>query len=171
MKQLNKKESKKFFKKRPKRQQQIYLVLENIQYARNVAGVIRTTDAAGVKKLFLTGISHKPPFGKDLVKASRHKEKSVNWEYVEKTEKVINKLRKQGFTIIAIEVTDQAIPLEQLADHVSGLEKVCFVAGNEVYGVVNKTLSLCDSAVYIPMFGKGASLNVGSSVAVVLYSI
>lgn len=169
MKALNKKEIKKKFKN-AKRTQQVYVIAENIQYARNVANIFRTCDAAGVRKLILTGISTKPPFGKDLSKASRAKEKSVNWEYYEDTDKAIKKLKADGFEIIAIELTETGTPNLELESKVKDLEKVCFIVGNEVHGVKKTTLASADSAVYIPMYGRGASLNVGVSLAVVLFS-
>lgn len=169
MEHLNKKEIKNFFKG-VKRKHNIVLLLENIQYAKNVASVFRTADAAGVKHIYLTGISHKPPFGKELSKVSRQKHKSMQWEYKETSEKVIKKLRKDGFYIVAVELTDDAKNYTELPRLLSDKENVCLLLGNEVYGVVNKTLGLCDSAVYVPMFGKGASLNVSVTAGIILYS-
>jgi tRNA G18 (ribose-2'-O)-methylase SpoU len=170
MEHLNKKQIKNFFKG-TKRKHNIVLLLENIQYAKNVASMFRTADAAGVKNIYLTGISHKPPFGKELSKVSRQKHKSMSWEYVETTDKVIKKLKKDGFFIIAVELTDDAVDYTQLSRLVIDHEKICFVLGSEVYGVVNKTLEKCDASVYIPMFGKGASLNVSVSAGIILYSL
>jgi 23S rRNA (guanosine2251-2'-O)-methyltransferase len=170
MKQLKKQEIKKIFKEFPKRKQEIYLVLENIQYAKNVANIFRTADAAGVRRIYLTGISQQPPFGKELRKASRNKEQSVEWMYKETTGEVINTLKKQGFKVIAIELTDESINLSKLSDSLKDEKKVCFIAGSEVFGVTKTTLEKCDKSVVIPMYGKGASLNVSTSVGIVLYS-
>lgn len=170
MKQLNKKEIKKFLKKPVKRDQQIYLVLENLQYAVNVASIFRVADAAAVKRIYLTGISHKPPFGNDLQKTSRHKEDSVDWVYEDAASSVLSKLKKEGFKIIAIELTDTAKHLFELPEMLENEEKICFVAGSEVFGVNRPTLAECDDSVFIPMYGKGASLNVSHAVAIVLFS-
>lgn len=170
MRQLNKKEVKKFLKKPYKRPQEIYLILENIQYAVNVASMFRVADAAAVRRIYLTGISHKPPFGKDLQKTSRHKEDSVKWIFKESTTDVIGELHKKGFKVIAIELTDTAEHLFELPEMVDGFDKIAFVAGSEVYGVTKNTLAKCDESVYIPMYGKGASLNVSSAVSIVLFS-
>lgn len=170
MKRLNKKEVKKFFKDIPQRTIEVVLVCEHIKYARNIASIFRTADAAGVKKLYLTGITHKPPFGKDLRKVSRSKEKSVHWQYRDKTDSVIKKLCEDGFLTVAVEITDDAVDCSRLPKMLEGKSKVAFVVGNEVYGVRQDTLDLCDKSVYIPMFGKGGSLNVAVSAAVVLYS-
>ncbi len=170
MRQLNKKEVKKKYKSFPKREQEIYLILENIQYARNVAAIFRTADAAGVRRIYLTGISQKPPFGKELKQVSRHKEESVEWMQEEFSGDVIAKLKKQGFMIVAIELTDQSVPLDELSGKLRGVEKICFVAGSEVFGTKKTTLEKCDLGVEIPMYGKGGSLNVSTSVAIALYS-
>jgi 23S rRNA (guanosine2251-2'-O)-methyltransferase len=171
MKQLTKKEIKKFFKKHPKRGKEIVLVLENLQYTRNTAAIFRTADAAGVDKIYLTGITAVPPFKKSYYRVSRGKENTVSWESDEDPQATIQELKKQGYLIIAIELTNKSIPLGNLKSLTHKVDKVCFIAGNEVYGINKKTLALCDAAVYIPMYGKGASLNVMTSVGIVLYSI
>jgi len=75
VKQLRGKDVKKYFKHHPGRSKEIILVLENIQYAKNVANLFRTAESAGVSKVILSGISKQPPFGNDLVKVSRNAEK------------------------------------------------------------------------------------------------
>lgn len=170
MRQLNKKEIKSLRKATPRRTQEVYLILENIEYARNVAAIFRTADAAGVRRLYLTGISHQPPFGKDLVKVSRLAEKSREWKYVEKASSIIPRLKEEGFKIIALEQTDNGFPVQELRDKIENWDKVCFVAGSEVYGIVKETLAVCDEGMYIPMHGKNASLNVAASVAIALFS-
>ncbi|MCA9380964.1 tRNA methyltransferase [Candidatus Dojkabacteria bacterium] len=169
MEQLSKKQIKKFFKKQ-KRNKEVVLVLENIQYAKNVAGIFRTADAAGVSKMYLTGISKTPPFGKDLSKTSRSKEKSVQWDYNENTSKVLKKLKKDGYYLIAVELTNEAEEASRLSYIVSDKDKVAFVLGSEVYGVTNSTLADCDISVFLPMYGKGASLNVATTAGIILYS-
>lgn len=140
-------------------------MLENIQYARNVGSMFRTADAAGVKELIMTGISHHPPFGKDLEKVSRSKERSVKWQYFESTANAIRYVKKLGFEIVAVEITDQGIDYRDFQFP----QKLCLLVGNEAYGVVNKTLETVDSSIYIPMQGKGASLNVSTAAAIALF--
>lgn len=170
MRQLRKKEIKKMFKEF-KREQEIYLILENIQYARNVASIFRTADAAGVRRMYLTGISKTPPFGKELMQTSRFKEKSVEWMYQENTASLIQSLKKKEFYVVAVELTDSAISMYELTDKIHDHDKVAFVFGSEVFGVKKETLAACHEAMFIPMYGRGASLNVGASVAIALYSI
>lgn len=170
MKPLNKKEIKKFFKKDFKRDKDIVVILENLQYAKNVAGIFRTADAAGVSKIYLTGISAKPPFGKELKQVSRTKEDSVPWIHLESNGKLLDTLRKKGYYIVAVEITDEAKNIKALKTILEGKKKVALIFGNEVSGIPKKTLEKCDMATFIPMYGKGASLNVASSAAIALFS-
>lgn len=168
MKQLKKVELKRFLKKDRKEDlKSIVVVAENIQYATNVANMFRLLDAIQVEELILTGISHKPPFGKDLKKTSRSKEKGVRWKYVEHPGKEVNKLKEKGYEIIALEITDKST----LYTKRNYPDKICVLVGNETYGVVKNTLEKVDSSVYIPMYGKGASLNVTMSLGILCYHI
>jgi len=168
MRQLRKQEIKKKFKKF-KREKEIVLLLEDLQYARNVASMFRCADAAGVSKVILTGITEQPPFGSKLKRASRAKEKSVHWTYEKTSGKAIQKLKNQGFMIIAIELADDSVDYTELPYLLRAEDKVCFIAGNEAHGVKKTTLQRVDAAVHIPMYGKGASLNVMVSTSIVLF--
>lgn len=168
MKQLRGIELKRFNRQNDKHTKNIILVLENIQYANNVASIFRTADAARVSRIVLTGISHKPPFGKELQKTSRKKEDSIPWEYEEHTGDALAKIKKQGYQVIGLELTDESINYK---DFDFSAEKICVVVGNEAYGVVKKTLERLDKSVYIPMYGRGGSLNVSVSAAILLFKI
>ncbi len=171
MKQLTPKELKKFFKNQFTREKEIVLLLENIQYERNMASIFRIADAAGVKKIYLTGVTRKPPFDENLEHVSRHKERVIDWEYEKNSYFVLQNLRKQGFINIAVEIATNAIPLNKLKQITDANSKICLVLGSEMFGVTNDTLRNCDEAVFIPMYGKGASLNVAVSAGIVLYTI
>ncbi|MBN1916016.1 tRNA methyltransferase [Candidatus Dojkabacteria bacterium] len=169
MKQLRGIELKRFLKKNRQELEtkEIVVIAENIQYARNVASLFRILDAVKAKRLILSGISQKPPFGKELQKVSRHKELSLPWEYQEHPGNEINKLKKQNYEILALEITDKVA-------HYAKREypnKICIVIGNETYGITKGTLEKADSSVYLPMYGKGASLNVTMSLVVLCYHI
>lgn len=171
MYKLNRKEAKKAINKVFKRDKEIVLLLENIQYARNVASIFRTADAAGVSKIILTGISKTPPFGKELMQVSRSREKFLRWEYKKTAVEAIADLKKEGYFIVGIELAHNSIILPDLAHFLKSYSKICFVAGSEVFGVNESTMAQCDTSVLIPMYGKGISLNVSVSVGIVLYSI
>jgi len=171
MKQLRGHDVAKYLKKLPPRNQEIVLILENIQYAKNVANIFRTAESAGVSKLYLTGISQKPPFGKGLVKVSRGAEEKVKYECFEKTLDILPRLKEEGFYLVAIEVTDEGILLPEIKSALNDKKRICLIAGNEDSGVNRTTLDLCDSSVTIPMYGENASLNVTVSVGVVLFTL
>ncbi len=164
MEQLRATKLKRFLKSNKTPNADIVLVLENIQYARNVAEMFRIADSMGVKTIYLTGISHQPPFGKDLKKVSRSKEAKVAWLKTDSTGEAVAALKKKGYKIVALEITDASISLYNYQP--SG--KLALVVGNESYGVVQNTLDKCEEAIFIPMLGKGASLNVSVSAAIAL---
>lgn len=172
MKQLRGAELKRFKKTLDRPEQEIVIVMENIQYARNVASMFRTADAAGIRQIYLTGITPTPPFGKELRKVSRNKEKSVPWKSGQTTGKVLQTLKNNDYTVVALEITDQGMSITDFArQELPKIEKLALVVGNEAQGVSKKTLERSDTSIYIPMFGKGASLNVTISTAVALYTL
>ena len=161
----------------------INLILNNIRSSENVGSIFRTSDAAGVSKIFLSGYTPAPidKFGrknKALMKASLGAEESVSWEKVKNFNTAIKKLNptslklrgtsKERFKIVAVEQDTKSINYKKLAS--SGL-RLAFVFGNEVTGLSKKELSLCDAIVEIPMKGKNESLNVSVSAGVVLFSL
>ncbi|NQS88863.1 TrmH family RNA methyltransferase [Patescibacteria group bacterium] len=170
MQQLRDKEAQKYFNSLPPRKYDIVLILENIQYAKNVANIFRSAESADVKKIYLTGISKKPPFGKGLQKVSRGSETKVEHEYVTNTLEILPKLKGENYHIMALEVTDKHVFHSDLKRYLGDKKKICFIAGNEDSGVNRTTLEQCDSAVTILMYGKNPSLNVNVSVGIVLFS-
>ena len=162
---------KKFLKNRYNHDFEIVLILENIQYARNVAEIFRIADAVKVRKIYLTGISHTPPFGKDLIKVSRSKEKSIEWEYKENINDIYKRLKRDSFDVIALELHEKSLEINEYLNTIKDKRKIAIVVGNEGYGVTKKTLSLISKSVMLPMYGKGSSLNVSVSLAVLLYFI
>jgi tRNA (guanosine-2'-O-)-methyltransferase len=89
------------------------------------------------------------------------------WRYEADPLVAIEGLRGKGYQIVAVELTDDAAPYHQF----EFADKVCLVVGHEDHGVTKVTLSACDAAVFVPMYGKGLSLNVHVALAVVLYHI
>ncbi len=151
-----------------KHDKEIYFVLENLSYARNVAAIFRTADALQVKKIYLVGSTPKPPFGKDLTKVSRHKEKSVPWEHIENTGKVVQHLKRVNIKPILLELTNLAVPFYSFEFP----SRFALIVGNEEHGISKNTLKKVFDAVFVPMYGKGASLNVHISLAIVgFYSV
>lgn len=164
MQKLSPKEVKKF-NKQFEQTKEIVFICENMEYARNVATVFRIADALRVAKVVLTGTSHIPPFGKDLQKVSRSKEYSVTWEHRDSAIDSIADLKEEGFTVIAIEQCEGS----QLYTEATYPEKVALLVGSEISGLAKKTAAAADKAVVIPMYGRGGSINVHTTLAIVAF--
>ncbi len=142
------------------------LVLQSVQYPVNVGSLFRVADAVRVSKMFLCGITPTPP-NPTIAKVGRDKQNVVPWYYEKRAEDALQILREEGYYICALELTDQARPYFE----VEYPRRLCLVVGNEDHGVTRGALALCDSAVFVPMYGRGLSLNVHVSAAVVLYHV
>ncbi len=142
----------------------IALVLQSVSYPANVGSLFRIADAVGVSKMFLCGITPLPP-SQTISKVGRDKHHDVPWYYEKQAEDALQTLRSEGYHICALELTDVSRPYHE----VDFPAKLCLVVGNEDHGVTRSALALCDSAVFVPMYGKGQSLNVHVCAAVVLY--
>ncbi len=141
---------------------EIIALCQSVEYPANVGSIYRLGDALDLQEIILTGITPAPP-NATLHKVARGKELRVPWRYVATPGEVIPELKAEGYVICAVEITDTAVPYTELEYP----DRVCLVVGHEDHGVTNQTLSLCDTAVYIPMFGKGRSLNVHVSLSIV----
>ncbi len=149
------------------------VILDNIRSINNVGSIFRTADAVGVEKIYLGGITPEPldAFGRprqQFVKVSLGAEKNVPWEKAKSVSRLIDRLKKDGFRIIAVEQADSSVPYNELK--FSGQdEKVVFVFGNEVDGISMSVLEKCDQVAEIPMRGKKESLNVAVSFGIVMF--
>jgi len=144
----------------------IYLILDNLRSVHNIGAIFRIADAVGVKKLYLCGICAHPP-RIDLEKTACKTIPYVEWEYCENTIRLVKQLKSTNIKIIALEQTDESLDYKSLK--YSG--PMALVVGNEVDGVDQKVLDLCDQAIDIPMLGFANSLNVTTALGIVLYSI
>jgi len=131
-----------------------------------VGSVFRIADALDVAEVVLTGITPTPPHP-TIGKVGRGTDMRVRWRYVEHPEAALEELKGNGVWIVALEVTDRCIPY-YAAEYP---RRVALVLGNEDHGVTRACLELCDAAVFVPMYGKGRSLNVHVSLAVVGYHL
>jgi tRNA (guanosine-2'-O-)-methyltransferase len=144
----------------------IALVLQSVSYPVNVGSLFRIADAIRVTQMVLCGMTPTPP-NPTIIKVGRDKHNNVKWSYEEKAEFPLQRLRTEGYHITALELTDESIPYFMIKVP----EKICLVLGNEDHGVTKATLDLCDSALFVPMYGQGQSLNVHVSAAVTLYHL
>jgi 23S rRNA (guanosine2251-2'-O)-methyltransferase len=144
------------------------VVLDNIRSCNNIGSVFRTSDALLVEKIYLCGITATPP-NKEIHKTALDAEKSVDWEYFEKTEDAVTKLQQEGYKVYAVEQVENSISLPDFQP--SANEKPALIFGNEVKGVQQKVVNLCDGAIEIPQYGTKHSFNVSVSAGIVLWDI
>jgi tRNA (guanosine-2'-O-)-methyltransferase len=145
---------------------EMVVVCQSVGYPVNVGSVFRIADALNVKEVVLSGITPTPPHP-TISKVGRDKDRRVPWRYVARPEDALKELRSQSFWVAALELTDECQPYHE----VDYPQRVALVLGNEDHGVTRACLELCDAAIYVPMYGKGHSLNVHVSLAVVGYHL
>ncbi|WP_340114488.1 RNA methyltransferase [Maribellus mangrovi] len=146
----------------------LVVVLDNIRSCNNIGSVFRTSDALLIHKIYLCGITATPP-NNEIRKTALDAEKSVAWEYFEHTEEVVEKLKTKGFKVYAIEQVDNSIMLPDFQPETG--EKVALVFGNEVKGVKQSVVNLCDGSIEIPQYGTKHSFNISVSAGIVLWDI
>jgi 23S rRNA (guanosine2251-2'-O)-methyltransferase len=167
MKQLHGTPLKRFLRSLPEpTRAELVVVCQSVAYPVNVGSIFRIADALNAHELVLTGITPTPPHP-TISKVGRDKESRVPWQYVDEPEVALRDLRARGFWIAALEITDECQPYYA----VEYPSRVALVLGNEDHGVTRSCLALCDMAVFVPMYGKGRSLNVHVSLAVVGYHL
>jgi len=148
------------------------LILPDIRSAINVGAIFRTADAVGIDKIYLTGFTPRPTdkFGriqKDIAKSALGAEGWIPWEYFVDLEKLLLKLKKDGFQIIAIEQDEKSVDYRKI----KAKDKTAIILGGEVKGLSKEILNKCDVVAEIKMYGKKESLNVSVACGVVLFQI
>mgnify|MGYP000869684457 CR=1 FL=1 len=145
---------------------ELAIVCQSVAYPVNVGSIFRIADALNAAEVLLTGITPAPP-NPTIAKVARDKEQRVPWRYVARPEDALRELLDRGFWLAALEITEDARPYYD----VDYPDRVALVLGNEDHGVTRSCLALCHAALYVPMYGKGKSLNVHVSLAVVGYHL
>lgn len=144
----------------------IIVVLDNVRSMNNIGSIFRTCDAFRVEHLFLCGITACPPH-REIQKTALDATESVEWKYFESTAGALNYLKSIGYTIIAIEQTNESQMLNQA--ELNADAKIALVFGNEINGVDDHCLPLCDYSIEIPQFGIKHSFNIAVSAGIVLW--
>lgn len=144
----------------------VCIVLDNIRSLHNVGSAFRTSDAFKLEKIYLTGITGTPPH-REIEKSALGATNSVAWEYAEKTDALLKKLKSEQYTIVAIEQTTESAPLQKFAPN--GAKRYCLVFGNEVRGVSDEAIALADIALEIPQAGTKHSLNISVCLGIVAW--
>ena len=154
------------YKKSAKRP--LIIVLDNVRSQHNIGSVFRSADAFAVEKILLCGISATPPSA-EIHKAALGAEESVDWEYCQDSATIISRLKKDGYTILSVEQTENSTPLNDFSPEKG--EKYAIVFGHEIRGVSQQVVDMSDAVIEIPQFGTKHSLNVSVAVGVVLWEI
>src|SRR5471030_935251 len=144
----------------------VSVLLDNVRSMYNVGAFFRTADAAAVEKLYLCGITARPP-KRAISKTALGAEESVPWEYASEPVPLLLGVRDRGYEIAAVETSVHAVDLFDWAPRFP----VCVVFGHEVEGIRPEVSELCDTHVRIPMLGRKHSLNVDTAAGVVIYEL
>lgn len=162
--------------KKGDKRREVYLLLDNIRSVHNVGSIFRTAETLGIAKIYCVGTTPTPHdrFGNkrpDFAKVSLGSEQNISWEYEEDGIQLLNKLKKSGAKIVALEQSLDSIDYKQVELSSSVKNKVVIILGNEVEGVSKGILELCDIIAEIPIKGKKESLNVSVSAGIFLYRL
>ncbi len=146
----------------------LIVVLDNVRSLLNIGSAFRTADAFLVKEIWLAGITGTPPH-RDIHKSALGSENTVVWKYFsdEELKDNLKSLAQEGWEIIAIEQIEQSTALNDFNPKADG--KYCLILGNEVNGVSEALLPLCDHALEIPQWGTKHSLNISVAAGIVMW--
>lgn len=150
------------------KKQPIVVVLDNIRSLNNIGSVFRTSDAFLLEKIVLCGITAQPPH-RDIHKTALGATESVDWEHHEDTKAAVQLLQNSGYSCFAIEQADNSTKLNEFK--VSNYPKIAVVFGNEVKGVQQEVIDICDGCIEIPQLGTKHSLNISVSAGIVLWEL
>jgi len=145
---------------------EFYVICDNIRSLENIGSIFRTSDALGVKKIFLCGISGRPPHHK-ISKTALGAEITMPFEHCKQIGRLVDRLKKQGVQVVALEQAKDAILYTDLKPQFPA----ALIIGNEVDGISKKILAKCDKIIFLPMSGQKESLNVSVAFGVAGYNI
>ena len=143
----------------------IAVVLDNVRSLYNVGSIFRTSDAALIEKLYLTGITGTPEH-RGLHKTALGAQDTVAWAYEKDPADVLRRLRRDGYTLAVLEITDTPTT-EVITDHFP----LCLVVGNEINGVRDELVAMADVAMEIPQYGAKQSLNVAVAYGIAVFDL
>jgi len=146
----------------------LILVLDDIRSLHNIGSVFRTADAFLIEKIILCGITATPP-NKEIHKTALGATETVAWEHHENVLEVIENLKKENVLTMAIEQVESAIFLQDFT--IEKDQKYALVFGNEVYGVAQEAVAICDGCIEIPQLGTKHSLNIAVSAGIVVWDL
>ena len=145
----------------------LVVVLDNIRSLHNIGSVFRTSDAFSIEKIVLTGITAQPPH-REIQKTALGATDTVDWEYLPTCMEALETLKSNGYRILGVEQVAGSVLLHEFS---YSNDKLALVFGNEVKGVDQEVLDMCDGYLEIPQLGTKHSLNISVSVGVVLWEL
>ena len=146
----------------------LIVILDNIRSLNNIGSVFRTSDAFLIEKIYLCGITAKPPH-KDIHKTALGSTDTVVWEYVKDTLDVVKSLQAEGVKVVSIEQAENATMLNDFIPQPKTTYAIVF--GNEVKGVQQEVVNTSDVVIEIPQYGTKHSLNISVSCGVVIWDL
>lgn len=146
----------------------LIIILDDIRSLNNIGSVFRTADAFLIEKIYLCGITATPP-NKEIHKTALGATETVVWEHSENVLDVITSLKEDNVTVLAIEQVESAVFLQDFK--IVKNKKYALVFGNEVFGVNQKAVELCDGCIEIPQLGTKHSLNISVSAGIVIWDL
>ena len=144
----------------------LVVVLDNVRSLHNVGSVFRTADAFLIEKICLCGITACPP-NTEIHKTALGAENTVEWHYYEDVCDALKKLKSEGYKLLAVEQAEGSILLHDFIPEQQ--EKYAVIFGNEVKGVSQAAIDMCDNCIEIPQFGTKHSLNVSVTSGIVIW--
>jgi tRNA G18 (ribose-2'-O)-methylase SpoU len=144
----------------------LMIILDNVRSLHNVGAVFRSSDAFRVESIYLCGITATPPQA-EIHKTALGAEDTVDWKYYEKTQDAVIELKEEGVEVLAIEQVEGSIMLQNFVPQPN--KKYAIVFGNEVKGVQQEVVDMCDNCIEIPQFGTKHSLNVSVTAGILIW--
>lgn len=144
----------------------VTVVLDHVRSGLNVGAIFRTCDAFCVEKIYLCGITAQPPHS-EIMKTALGATGTVQWKYFENTTAALNQLQKEGYTLLPVEQTDQSIYLDKAK--LFEYFPIALIFGNEMRGIGQEVLSMCEFSLEVPQSGTKHSLNVATTAGIVIW--
>ena len=150
------------------RKMPLVVVLDDVRSLHNVGSVFRTADAFAVSAVYLCGITAQPPMP-EIHKTALGAEDSVEWHYFKTTEEAVEDLHSKGYFVYAIEQCEGSTMLQNLNTDNIDSQRFAVIMGNEVKGVKQSVIDMCDACLEIPQFGTKHSMNVSVTAGIVIW--
>ncbi len=144
----------------------LIVVLDNVRSRHNIGSVFRTSDAFRVEEIILCGITSTPP-NVEIHKTALGAEDSMKWRYLEETLSAVTELKTAGYTVFAIEQTENSVSLGSM--ELDKDKKYAVILGHEVHGVQQEVIDACHGCIEIPQYGTKHSLNVSVTAGIVVW--